>query len=66
MSHRKNTRLTDEDLKKKERFMRTKVPDEVVRRGSGRVSKDFWDLLWTEDPDSSLLNALVDERKHSS
>ena len=65
MTHRKNTRLTDEDLKEKECLMRTKVPDEVVRPGSGRVSKDFWDLPWPEDPDSLVLNALLDDRKHS-
>ena len=35
-----NTRLTDEELKEKERLMRTKVPGEIIRHGFGGVLGD--------------------------
>lgn len=59
-----NTRLTDEELKEKERLMRTKVPGEIIRHGSGRVSEEFWEMPWPEDPDGLLLRALLDDREH--
>ena len=59
-----NIRLTDEELKEKERLMRTKVPGEIMRHGSGRVSEEFWEMPWPADPDGLLLSVLLDDREH--
>jgi hypothetical protein len=58
---KKKTRLTAEELAEKERLMRSGGP--VVRRGSGRMSEEFWKLPRPKDPEGLLLKALLEDRR---
>jgi hypothetical protein len=61
MSQRRNTRLTSEEQELKERLMRSGPPS--VRKGSGKISEEFWELPWPEDPEGLLLKALLEDRE---
>jgi len=58
---KKQTRLTPEEQELKERLMRS--GNSVVRKGSGKISADFWDLPWPDDPEGLLLKALLKDRE---
>lgn len=62
MSERKKTRLTPEEQRLKERLMRKKLTSDEVRRGSGRVPEDFWEMPRPKIADGSLLGALLRDR----
>jgi len=62
MDQPKNTRLTPEEQKLKERLMRSGPPS--MRRGSGKISEEFWKLPRPEDPEGRALKGLLDEREH--
>ncbi len=53
--------MTEAEQKEKERLMRSGPPK--MRKGTGRVSEEFWDLPWPEDPDGLLLKALLEDRE---
>ena len=59
---KRETNLTPEEQKLKERLMRSGDP--VKRKRSGKIPDDVWDLPWPEDPDSLLLKALLEDREH--
>jgi hypothetical protein len=59
---KRETRLTPEEQRLKERLMRSGTSDR--RKGSGKISEDFWDLPWPEDPEGLLLRALLEDREH--
>jgi hypothetical protein len=61
MSEQWKMRLTPEEQELKERLMRSGPPP--TRKGTGRVSEEFWDLPWPEDPEGLLLKALLEDRK---
>lgn len=58
---RKKTRLTEEELKEKERLMRS--GGGVRRNGSGRVSEEFWKMPKPKDPEGLALRYLLEDRK---
>ncbi len=58
---KRNTRLTPEEQKEKERLMRSGKP--VVRKGSGRVSEEFWKLPKPKDPEGLALRYLLEDRR---
>ena len=60
MSERKK-RLTPEEQELKERLMRSGPPP--VRKGTGRVSEEFWKLPKPKIKNGSLLEALLKDRE---
>ncbi len=62
MSERKKTNLTPEEQELKERLMRsgTSIPR---KKGTGRISEDFWKLPKPKDPEGLLLKALLEDRE---
>ena len=58
---KRNTRLTPEEQKEKERLMRSGNP--VVRKGSGKVSGEFWKLPKPKDPQGLALRYLLEDRR---
>ena len=58
---KRQTRLTPEEQKEKERLMRSGNP--VVRKGTGRVSEEFWTMPKPKDPEGLLLKALLEDRE---
>ena len=63
MNNRRSTRLTDEELKEKERLIWTKDPDGFVKRGSGKVPEDIWEMSRPNISADVLLKALLDDRE---
>lgn len=63
MDEQRSTRLTDEELKEKERLVRTKAPDGFVKHGSGRVPEDFWDMPRPNISADMMLKALLEDRE---
>ena len=61
MSEQKKTRLTPEEQELKERLMRSGPPP--VRKGTGRVSEEFWKLPKPKIKNGSLLEALLKDRE---
>lgn len=60
----KKTCLTPEEQKEKERLMRKKhAPGEIVTRGTGKLSEEFWKLPRPKDPEGLLLKALLEDRR---
>ena len=59
--HERETRLTPEEQELKERLVRSGNP--VVRKGTGRVSKEFWKLPKPEDPEGLALRYLLEDRR---
>jgi len=59
--HERKTRLTPEEQELKERLMRSGNP--VVRKGTGRVSEEFWKMPKPKISDGSLLEALLKDRE---
>jgi hypothetical protein len=57
----KKTRLTPEEQVLKERLMRSGNP--IKRKGSGKVSEEFWELPKPKDPEGLLLKALLEDRE---
>jgi hypothetical protein len=57
----KKTRLTPEEQELKERLMRSGNP--VVRKGSGKVSEEFWKLPKPKDPEGKALRYLLEDRR---
>lgn len=57
MDRKKRTRLTPEEQKEKERLMRSGNP--VVRKGTGRVSEEFWKLSGTHEGRRALIKQLA-------
>jgi hypothetical protein len=39
------------------------APGEIVTRGTGRVSEEFWKLPRPKDPEGLLLKALLEDRR---
>ena len=62
MNQPKKTRLTPEEQKLKERLMRSGPPS--MRKGSGRISEEFWKLPRPEDPEGLALKSLLEDREH--
>jgi len=50
----------DEEMRRMRRLERAGV----VRIGTGKLPADFWDREMPEDPDGSVLAALLDERRN--
>lgn len=59
--HKRRTRLTEAEQKEKERLIRSGPPP--MRKGTGRVSEEFWELPKPEDPEGLLLKALLEDRR---
>lgn len=57
----RETRLTPEEQKEKERLMR--AGNLVIRKGSGRVSEEFWKLPKPKDPEGLALRYLLEDRR---
>ena len=53
--------LTPEEQELKERLMRSGPPP--VRKGTGKVSEEFWKLPKPKIKDGSLLEALLKDRE---
>ena len=58
---KKKTRLTSEELREKERLMRSGKL--VMRRGSGKVSEEFWELPKPKDPEGWARRYLLEDRR---
>jgi hypothetical protein len=58
---KRKTRLTPEEQRLKERLMRSGPPP--VRKGSGKVSEEFWKLPRPKISNGSLLEALLKDRE---
>lgn len=54
-------RLTPEEQELKERLMRSGPPP--VRKGTGRVSEEFWKLPKPKDPEGLALRYLLEDRR---
>ena len=63
MDDQKSTRLTDEELKDKERLMRTGNPNGFVKHGSGTIPEDFWDMPRPNISADAMLRALLEDRE---
>lgn len=61
MGEQKKMSLTPEEQELKERLMRSGPPP--VRKGTGKVSEEFWKLPKPKIKDSSLLEALLKDRE---
>ena len=61
MSEQKKMGLTPEEQELKERLMRSGPPP--VRKGTGKVSEEFWKLPKPKIKDGSLLEALLKDRE---
>ncbi len=61
MSEQKKMRLTPEEQELKERLMRSGPPP--TRKGTGKVSEEFWKLPKPKITDGSLLEALLEDRE---
>jgi hypothetical protein len=59
---KRQTRLTPEEQKLKERLMRSGPPPR--RKGSGKISEEFWKLPRPEDPEGRALKGLLEDREH--
>jgi hypothetical protein len=59
---KRQTRLSPEEQKLKERLMRSGPPS--VRKGSGKISEEFWKLPWPEDSEGLALKGLLEDREH--
>ncbi|CAA9466835.1 MAG: hypothetical protein AVDCRST_MAG02-3202 [uncultured Rubrobacteraceae bacterium] len=57
---KRETRPTPEEQSLKGRLIRS---GGAKRGKTGRISDDFWDLPWPEDPDGLLLKALLEDRE---
>ncbi len=55
-------RLTPEEQELKESLMRKRGSSDEIKRGSGRVPDDFWEMPKPKITDSSLLAALLRDR----
>ncbi|MDP9411455.1 MAG: hypothetical protein M3R38_12400 [Actinomycetota bacterium] len=58
---KRQTRLTPEEQRLKERLMRSGNP--VIRKGAGRVSEEFWKLPKPKDPEGKALRYLLEGRR---
>lgn len=58
---KRETRLTPEEQREKERLVR--AGNTVKRKGSGRVSEEFWKLPKPEDPQGLALRYLLEDRR---
>lgn len=57
----KRMSLTPEEQELKERLMRSGPPP--VRKGTGRVSEEFWKLPKPKDPEGLALRYLLEDRR---
>jgi hypothetical protein len=62
MSQRKKTNLTPEEQELKERLMRSGEPM-TRKKGTGRISEDFWKLPKPKDPEGLALRYLLEDRR---
>ncbi len=60
---KRETRLTPEEQREKERLVRAGNP--VVRKGTGKVSEEFWKLPKPKDPEGLALRYLLEDRRQS-
>jgi hypothetical protein len=58
---KKHSNLTDEELKDKERLMRSGELN--VKRGTGKIPDEFWEMPWPEDPKGLALRYLIEDRR---
>ena len=63
MDEHRSTRSTDEELKEKERLIRTKAPDGFVKRGSGKMPEGFWEMPRPNILADAMLKALLEDRE---
>lgn len=61
MSEQRKMGLTPEEQELKERLMRSGPPP--TRRGTGRVSEEFWKLPKPKDPEGLALRYLLEDRR---
>ncbi len=59
---KRETRLTPEEQRLKERLMRKKLSSDEIKRGSDRVPDDFWEMPKPKLTNGSLLEALLRDR----
>lgn len=59
---KRETRLTPEEQRLKERLMQNQRSSDEIKRGSGRVPDDFWEMSKPKITDGSLLEALLRDR----
>ncbi len=59
---KRETHLTPEEQRLKERLMQKKRSSDEIKRGSGRVPDDFWEMSKPKITDGSLLEALLRDR----
>lgn len=62
MSEQKKTRLTPEEQELKELLMRSEG-QALRKKGTGRISEDFWKLPKPKIENGSLLEALLQDRE---
>ncbi len=58
---KKRSNLTNEELKEKERLMRS--GELIVKRGTGEIPEEFWTMPRSEDPEGLARRYLVEERR---
>ena len=55
--------MTDEELKEKDRLVRSKAPGTFVTRGSGKVPENFWEMPRPNIPVDVMVRALLEDRE---
>ncbi len=58
---KRNNGLTDEELKEKERLMRSR--ELVLKRGTGKIPEEFWKLSRPKDPEGLARRYLIEDRR---
>ncbi|MBA4116988.1 MAG: hypothetical protein H0X71_11280 [Rubrobacter sp.] len=58
---KRNNGLTDEELKEKERLMRS--GELVLKRGTGKIPEKFWKLPKPKDPEGWARRYLIEDRR---
>jgi len=54
--------IPDAETDEEQRLRRLEAQG-IIRRGTGKLPKDFWDLPRAQDPEGELRKALIEERR---
>lgn len=63
MDEPRKTRLTPEEQELKERLMRKKLGPGEIKRGSGKISEEFWNMPRPKDPEGWGRRYLMEDRR---
>ncbi len=58
---KRNNGLTDEELKEKERLMRS--GELILKRGTGKIPEKFWTMPRPKDPEGLARRYLIEDRR---